>query len=144
MERVTEKAPASVWVVGVLALLWNLVGVGMFLFQTLLPDAALQSMPPDQRAVYEATPAWLYVFYGVATIGGALGALGLLLRRRWAVAVFLVALLALVLQVVGSLLATPAWSIGGAGMLVFPVILIVIATLLWWFTRRMARRGVLR
>src|SRR3546814_1238210 len=71
-------------------------------------------MPAEQRAIYEATPAWLYVFYGLATFGGVAGSIGLLLRRRWAVPVYLLALVALVLQVVASYAVTPAWSVSGA------------------------------
>jgi len=73
-----------------------------------------------------------------------LGSLGLLLRRRWAAPVYLVALVALVLQVVASYAITPAWSASGAAGLVFPVLLVAIAIALWLFARRMAARGVLR
>src|SRR3546814_3539593 len=81
--------------VGALALLWNLVGVAAFVMQVAMPAEALGAMPAEQRAIYEATPAWLYVFYGLATFGGVAGSIGLLLRRRWAVSVYLVALVAL-------------------------------------------------
>ena len=144
MEMSARKVPASIWIVGGLAVVWNLIGVAAFAMQMAMPAEALQAMPPEQRVVYEATPGWLYVFYGIATIGGVLGSLGLLLRRRWAVPVFLVALIALVLQVLGSYLATPAWSVNGAAGLGFPVLLVAIAFGLWWFSRRMAARGVLR
>src|SRR3546814_494972 len=90
------------------------------------------------------TPAWLYVFYGLATFGGVAGSIGLLLRRRWAVPVYLLALVALVLQVVASYAVTPAWSVSGAAGLAFPVLLVAIAICLWLFSRRMAARGVLR
>ena len=144
MATESMKVPTSVWIVGVLALLWNLIGVAAFTMQVAMPAQALEAMPADQRAIYEATPAWLYVFYGVATIGGALGSVGLLLRRRWAAPVYLVALMSLVVQVLCSFMVTPAWSLGGAASLGFPVLLVVIATVLWWFARRMATRGVLR
>lgn len=138
------KVPVSVWVVGVLALLWNLVGVAAFIMQVAMPAEALQAMPAEQRAIHEATPAWLYVFYGLATFGGVLGSIGLLLRRRWAVPVYLVALVALVLQVVATYAVTPAWSVSGAASLAFPVLLVAIAIFLWLFSRRMSARGVLR
>lgn len=138
------KVPASIWIVGGLAVVWNLIGVAAFAMQLAMPAEALQAMPPEQRAVYEATPGWIYLFYGVATIGGVLGSLGLLLRRRWAAPVYLVALVALVLQVLASYAVTPAWSTSGLAGLGFPVLLVVIAGALWLFARRMAARGVLR
>jgi len=144
MESKATKVPVSIWVVGVLALLWNLVGVAAFSMQVATPAEALQAMPAEQRAIHEATPAWLYVFYGLATFGGVLGSIGLLLRRRWAVPVYLVALVALVLQVVATYAVTPAWSVSGAASLAFPVLLVAIAIFLWLFSRRMSARGVLR
>ena len=144
MEPNSGKVPASVWIVGGLAAVWNLLGVAAFAMQLAMPAEALQAMPPEQRAIYEATPGWIYLFYGVATIGGVLGSLGLLLRRRWAVPVYLVALIGLVLQVLASYAVTPAWSVGGAASLGFPVLLVAVAVALWLFARRMAARGVLR
>lgn len=141
MEAGPTKVPASVWIVGVLALLWNLVGVAAFGMQLAMPAEALDAMPASRRAIYEATPGWLYVFYGVATIGGVIGSLGLLLRRRWAAPVFLVALLALVVQVMASYAVTPAWSEGGAASLGFPLLLIAIAIALWLFARRQGARS---
>ena len=136
--------PLSLWIGGGLAVVWNLIGVAAFAMQLAMPAEALQAMPLEQRAIYEATPGWIYLFYGVATIGGVLASLGLLLRRRWAVPVYLIALIALVLQVVASYAVTPAWTTSGATGLGFPVFLVVVATGLWWFARRMATRGVLR
>ncbi|PJJ97466.1 hypothetical protein CO641_10880 [Lysobacteraceae bacterium NML91-0213] len=144
METAARHVPARVRVVGALALLWNLVGVAAFVMQLSMPAEALAAMPPEQRAVYEATPSWIYLFYGTATIGGALGSLGLLLGRRWAAAVLLVALAALLLQVAASYAVTPAWSLNGAPGLVFPALLLAIAVALYLFARRMAARGVLR
>src|SRR3546814_11602842 len=61
MESKAMKVPASVWIVGALALLWNLVGVAAFVMQVAMPAEALGAMPAEQRAIYEAPPAWLYV-----------------------------------------------------------------------------------
>ncbi|NYZ61530.1 sugar transporter [Luteimonas deserti] len=131
-------------VVGVLALIWNLIGVAAFVMQLALPAEALQAMPPERRAIYEATPAWLYLFYALATFGGALGAAALLLRRRWAAPVFAIALAALLLQIVAGYATTPAWAIGGLASLGFPVLLVGVAAALLVFAQRMAARGVLR
>lgn len=144
METRATGVPVSLWIVGGVALLWNLIGVAAFTMQLAMPAEALAAMPDAERAIYEATPAWLYVFYGLATIGGVVGSLGLLRRRRWAVPVYLVALIALVVQLVSSYAVTPAWSVGGASTLVFSVLLVVIATFLWLFSRRLSARGVLR
>src|SRR3546814_11013560 len=105
-----------------------------------MPAEALGAMPAEQRAIYEATPAWLYFFYGLATFGGVAGSIRLLPRRRWAVSVYLVALVALVLHVVAGYAVTPAWLLSGAAGLAFPVPLVAVAVCPWLFSRGLADR----
>ena len=81
---------------------------------------------------------------GTAVFAGVFGAVGLLLRQRWAVALFGVSLAALVLQVVATYLLTPAWSAMGPTGLAMPALLLVIASLLLGHARTAARRGWIR
>lgn len=65
----------------------------MFFLQTSLTAEQVAAMPPDRQLVYEAMPDWLTVAYAVAVFGGVIGAVGLLVRRRWAVWAFAASLL---------------------------------------------------
>ncbi len=136
--------PASFWIIATIALLWNLLGVAMFAMQVTMSPDAVAALPDAQRQVYEATPAWINVAFGVAVVAGVLGAVGLLLRRRWAGLLFALSLAALAVQVLGAYLVTPAWAGYGAAGLVMPVLLLVIATVLWAYARKAAARGWLR
>lgn len=131
-------------VVATLALLWNLIGVAMFLMQVMMPPEAVAAMAPGQREVYEATPGWLNALFGIAVVGGTLGAIGLMVRRRWAVPAFAVSLAALVLQLLAAYLVTPAWRVSGPAGLVLPAVLLVIAVALLHHARRSAACGLLR
>lgn len=138
------RLPRTFWIVAVLATLWNLIGLAMFWLQASLSPEALAGMSAGQREVLLATPAWINVAYALAVIGGVLGGIGLLLRRRWAVAMFALSLAALLAQVLGTFALTPAWRALGAMGLVFPVLLLVIASALLGFARRALARGWLR
>jgi hypothetical protein len=133
--------PKSFWVVAVLALLWNLLGVAMFALQMMMTPEALAAMPAEQRQVYEATPSWLNIAFAAAVFGGVLGALGLLLKKRWAVPFFALSLIGLLVQVIATFVVTPAWQAYGLAGLVMPVLLIVIALLLLGYSRKAAARG---
>lgn len=133
--------PTAFWVVAVLALLWNAVGVVMFFMQVNMPPDALAAMPAAQRAVYEATPSWLNAVFAVAVFAGLLGAVGLLLRRRWAIALFALSLAAIVAQMLLAYTVTPAWEGYGPTGLVMPVLLVAIGAFLFWYARRAAARG---
>lgn len=132
--------PKRYWIIAVLALLWNLLGLAMFAMQVTMSPEALAAMPAAQREIAAATPTWVNVAFALAVVGGVLGAVGLLMRRRWAVAMFVVSLVALVVQVLGIYLATPAWAAAGAASLGMPALLIVIAVALLAYARHAAGR----
>jgi hypothetical protein len=136
--------PRAFWWVAVLALAWNLIGLAMFGVQVTMDEAQLAAMSEADRQVYLATPLWVEVAFGFAVIGGVLGALGLLLRRRWAVSMFAISLLALLVQFAGAYLSTPAWQAYGAAGLAMPALLVVVALALLAYARRAAAGGWLR
>lgn len=142
MTTVTAASrPVSYWVIAVLALLWNLLGVAMFCMTLAATPEQLAAMPVEQRRILDATPGWMQVAYGVAVFGGVLGAIGLLLRRRWAATFFLLSLVGLVVQTLGAFLSTPAWEVLGPAGLVMPIVLLAIALFLLSYARRAAARG---
>ncbi len=138
---VAASRPTSYWIVAVLALLWNLLGVAMFCMQAMLTPEQVAAMPPEQRQILQATPGWLQTAYAVAVFGGVLGAIGLLLKKRWATTFFLLSLVGLVVQCLGTFLVTPAWSVLGPTGLAMPILLLVIALFLLSYSRRAAARG---
>jgi len=130
--------------VAVLALVWNLIGLAMFFAQVTMDEARLAALAEADRQVYLATPPWVNLAFAFAVIAGVLGAVCLLLRRRWAVPMFAVSLLALLVQFAGAYLATPAWKTYGAAGLAMPVLLLVISLALLAYARRCRARGWLR
>lgn len=135
------KLPTRFWALAVLALLWNLLGLAMFVMQVTMSPEALAALPDAQRAVVDATPSWLDAVFGVAVASGVLGAVGLLLRRRWAVGLFALSLAAVLVQVIAGYLVTPAWAASGAAGLVLPGLLVAIAIALLGYARSAVRRG---
>ena len=130
--------------ISILALAWNLIGVTMFFLQTGLTPEQVAAMPEEQRVVYEAMPGWLAVVYGVSVFAGALGSLGLLLRRRWALPLFAISLASVLVQMIAVYALTPAWQASGASGLPMTFVIIGIAAFLLWYARRASARGWLR
>jgi len=123
------------WIAGA-ALLWNLIGVMAFLMQIRMGAAQVAALSPLERAVYDTTPAWVTVAFGVAVVTGVLGSVGLLLRQRWAVALLTLSLIAVLVQVTGAYLFTPAWQANGPAGLAMPILLVVIGALLVSYANR--------
>jgi len=122
--------------IAVAALIWNLLGLMAFVMQVSMRPEQVAALPAADRAVHDATPAWLTIAFALAVGGGVLGSIGLVLRQRWAVAAFTVSLAALVVQIAGGYLVTPAWQASGAAGAVFPALLLAIGIALLWYARR--------
>lgn len=137
----TPSRPVSYWIVAVLALAWNLIGAAMLYLQANMAPESLARMTEAQRQVYEATPGWLNIAFAAAVTGGVLGAVGLLLKKRWAATLFLVSLIGLLVQVIGAYVVTPAWAAYGAAGLAMPAVLLAISVFLLWYANRAADRG---
>lgn len=135
------KRPVGYWIVAVFALVWSLIGVAMWYMQVTMSSAQLAMMTEPQRQVYEGTPAWLNAAFAAAVFAGVLGGLGLLLKQRWASTMFLLSLVALLSQVIGAFVATPAWAAYGPTGLVMPAVLVAIALFLLWYANKAKARG---
>lgn len=140
----SRSVPVSFWIVAVLGLLWNLYGVAMFWLNLTITPEAISALPEAEREITRAMPRWIMLPFGVATLGGVAGMLAMLLRRRVAVPLLLVSLLALVVQFVAVYLTTPVWALTGASGAVLPLVLWVVALALWLYARRASARGWLR
>ena len=138
------RTPLSFWFIAVLALVWNLFGVWSFQHHLTATPELVATWAEAQQRIWDAMPRWLFVPFAIATLGGAIGSIGLLLRRRWAVPVLLVSLLAIVLQFGSIYIITPTWALTGVRGAVFPVVLALVGLFLWLFARRAAGRGWLR
>lgn len=84
--------------VAILALVWNLIGCAAYLGDVMLTPEAVAQMPADQQALYAARPAWAVAAYAIAVWGGALGSLGLVLKKRWASPLLMASVAGLVVQ----------------------------------------------
>ena len=92
------KPPVWFWVVSVIALLWNLMGVSAYLFDAFISVERLGAMDPELRELYEGRPAWVTAAFALAVFGGFIGSIGLLLRKKWAKPLFKLSLGAVLIQ----------------------------------------------
>jgi hypothetical protein len=134
-EKVRDAIPRSFWVISGVALVWNLLGVAAFVAHMSMTEDALMKLPEAQRMFYEAMPAWADGAFAVAVFGGALGSLLLLLRKSWAVPVFVVSLAGIVLQLYHAFGMADGIKIFGSGGLIMPAVSLIIGVLLVWYSR---------
>ncbi|KIC56346.1 hypothetical protein [Brevundimonas nasdae] len=144
----TVKTPWHLWLVGVLSLLWNGFGAFDFIQTTTRGEAYMRAAGFDDAMVayYEAMPGWMYVPWTLGVWGAVIGSVMLLLRRRWAVPAFGLSLLgALISLIYGKLIDPPPPAPPElAAMSWMPIVILLIAVLLFGYAFNMRKRGVLR
>jgi hypothetical protein len=138
------RAPRHLWVVGVLAVLWNAVGAMDYVMTETRNAAYMSGFTPEQLAFFEAIPAWTIAAWAIGVWGGVVGALLLLLRRHLAEWVFLASLLGVVVTTFRNyVLSNGLDVIGGPASTVFTAVIFLVALGLYLYARAMRKRGVL-
>lgn len=140
-----NKPPTWFWVVAVLAVLWECMGCMSYLQEVTMSPATLAAMPAAQRDLWLMMPSWLFGVFAIAVWIGLAGAIALLLRRSIARTLFMVSLLAIVVQFGWVFTQTPilkTMSFGEAAG--FPIVIAVMGAVLVWFSDFAIKRGWLR
>lgn len=139
----TNSWLASRWTAA-LFLLWNLVGLAAFATQWTMDLAALAKTDPYQAKTFAEMPAWAWAAYAIAVTAGTLGAIALLLRRKWAVLLSGIEVIAVIVQFGYTFGMTDLMAVKSAAETVpLPAAIIVIAILQFFYARWMAGKGLL-
>lgn len=137
-----NAATAPRWLtwVGILFLLWNLIGVGAFVSQWTMSAADIAALPQIQRDLWVGMPGWAWAAYAIGVGVGTVGAIGLILRKWWAPLAFALSLIAILIQ-----FSYPFLVAQGAqtdiSMLAFPMFIVVMAVVQWLLSRHWQRKG---
>ena len=136
------KIPTWFRVVAVAGLLWELFGVAMYLMHVgILPNDTSQ-MSEAEQSLMASSPTFVTALFAIGVFAGAIGALGLVMRRRWARPVLIVSLVAVVLQFGSWLLLTDAIAVVGPTVFVMPLIIVLVALALVWLAGMAGQRVV--
>lgn len=128
------KALRIFWILGYLGLVWNIIGVVTFFMTTTASEATLAAMSADQRAFYTEIPLLITWMYALAVSSGALACVLLLMRKAIAVPVFIVSLISITFQMGYSVFFSSLILVQGNTAAILPVLIVIVGTLLVWFS----------
>jgi len=139
------RTPWHLWVIGILAVLWNSMGAFDYLMTQTENEGYMSNFSPEQLEYFYGFPTWVVAFWAIAVWGGVLGAVLLVLRKKLAADVLLLSFLSMVLTTIYNFgLSNGLEVMGGPGELVFSALIFVFALLLYLYAKTMKNRGVLR
>jgi len=145
---VQESRPRArwhLWVVGIVALLWNAMGAFDYLMTETKNQAYMSQFTAEQLEYFYSFPAWAVSGWAIAVWGGVLGSVLLLLRRALAYWVFIISFFGLIASMFYSyVLSNGVEMMGGAGPLAFSALIFLVAILLIVYSAAQRKSGVLR
>lgn len=125
------------------ALAWSLLGVVSFVMDLTTTEEAMSKLPANQQELYSRRPDWIIAIYAIAVFGALAGAIGLLMRRKWATPVFAASFAAVLFQFVYVLFPLGAISLLGWTAAIFPAVIAVFGGAML-LSRTAAKKGWLR
>lgn len=145
MTEPTNNQPGiAFWVIGVLALLWNLIGLYMYYMGvSATPEELAAYYTEEQVALILSTPAWATSANALAVTFGVIGAVLLLLRKKLAVPAFLVSLVAVIVQDIYVFGMTNSAEVFGTQVVVIQGTVLVVAAFLLWYANQQKARGTI-
>lgn len=133
----------SFWLIGAVALVWNVMGVINYFMQ--MNADVLATYSQSARVIVEGRPAWSTAGFAIGVFGGALGSLLLLLRKSFAYYIFIASLLGVIVTQIhayGVVASTIGFSPSELAMMV--LMPLAVAAFLIWYAKNAERKGWLK
>lgn len=135
-EITTKKPPIWFWIISVIALIWNAMGVYQYLQQAYKTDAFKAMYTEEQLEMIYNTPSWALAAFAIAVFAGLLGCVALLLRKNWAKSLFLLSLIGIIVQLIYNVFISKALEVYGYGAVLMPFMVLIVGFLLYFFSKK--------
>ena len=149
-DMVEARTPAHLWIVGILATLWNVFGAYDYVMTRMRDTDYLRGMLPNvdpeaMLAWVDGFPIWAQFGWGLGVWMGLAGSILLLLRHRWAMWAFALSLIGAILGLGYQIALAPPLA-GAEGLMfdIVPWVIILFALALFLYARTQEMKGVLR
>ena len=144
MSNTSDKPIISFWIISVIALIWNLMGVNQYLQQAYNTESFRAMYTDEQFEIIQATPSWAIAAFAIAVFGGTFGCILLILRKRLAKFFFMASLFGIVVQMIYNLFIVKALEVYGPGAIIMPIMVIAVGFFLVWYSKRAIAKGWLK
>ena len=141
MSENSNKPGLLFWIIGVLALLWNAMGIKAYLDQAYQTETYLENTPQEMLELAADTPSWVTAAFAVAVFASTFACILLLLRKRLAQLLFLLGFLAVILQTLYTTSVEGIFDTLETFNLVMFIMIPVIAFFLYFYSKSAAKKG---
>lgn len=125
----TSKPPIWFWIVSVIALIWNAMGVNAYLQQAYNTESYRTMYTEEQLEIAANMPIWVTAAFAIAVFAGAIAAIGLLLKKSWSVKLWILSLIAVIVQMGYTLIN------GYESNMIMTIMIVAFAFIFVWFAK---------
>lgn len=130
-----EKPKRFFWIVGIIALLWNLMGINQYIQQAYMTNSFKAMFTEEQLELIKNAPAWSTAAFALAVFGGFIASILLLLRKKSAKTVFIISLIAVLVQMYYNFFVIDSIAIYGPGATAMPILIVTFGLFFIWFSK---------
>lgn len=138
------KPPVWFWIIAVIALIWNAMGVMQYLGQAYSTESFKSQYTAEQLEVISNTPSWAIAAFAIAVFTGFLGSVLLLLKKKFAYTLFLLSLLGIIVQLYHNLFVVKSVDIYGPAAGIMSGMILILGILLLLFSKFSIKKGWLK
>jgi hypothetical protein len=136
------RPTTNFWIIGGAGLVWNLIGLLFYVNEvTATPEAMAGGFSQAQIDFQMGKPVWATAAFAIAVNAGAVGSLFLLLRKAWAVPMFVLSLAGVLAQNVHAFGLANGLEVWGTNGLILPALVVVISSALLLYSHSTRKRG---
>ena len=129
-EQSKASVPVWFWVIAAVALLWNIMGCMILLSEVFAKEAMMESFTEEQKEWSRSIPGWVYIVFAISVATGIAGSIFLFMRKRLSVPSFTISFVAVLIQMVYTMLIAGGLRVMGPSGAVMPV-LVVLLSIAW-------------
>lgn len=149
--KATDTVPSvSFWVISIALLLWGVGGTSIYIayFVETPEEFALTAETAANRQAYAeyiaAIPLWAIAVGIIAAVTRLLGAIGLLLRRAWALSLYIISVVFFLVALFRAFVLANVSSVMSGPHISVELVFLALSIFAVWFARENKSKGILK
>ncbi|WP_166384644.1 hypothetical protein [Polaribacter sp. 11A2H] len=143
MKNNLNKPSKAFWIIAIVGLLWNTMGVDGYLNQAYQTERFKLMYTEEQLEFIYNTPSWVMAAFAIAVFSSVLGCILLFFKKKLAKVFFLIGLIAVLIQTTYNGFINPGKELYGVMEYSMLIIIPLFAVFLFWFSKKCADDGIL-
>ena len=141
MTNSTNKPTIGFWIIGVIALIWNSLGIHGYLQQAYNTEAFRIQYSAELLEVIDNLPSWYTAVFAVAVFSSTIGCLLMLAKKKISNLLFQMGLIAVVIQTGFNLFISDGKEYYGSFDYAMLLMIPVVSIYLVWFSKNATQKG---